>query len=87
MSGARDEHTAGKQRRGGDYWIHAWLGSQFGIVIWDRKVYFFENIPNRVDPLEMTLFACAAIAASVIGALIPAFIAARVNPIEALRYE
>lgn len=67
--------------------IHAWLGRNFGIVIWDRKVYFFEYIPNRIDWLEVSIIVVCAIAASVVGALIPALIAARVDPVKSLRYE
>jgi lipoprotein-releasing system permease protein len=37
--------------------IHAWLGDWFGIVIWDRKVYFFEYIPSRVDWQEIGVIA------------------------------
>lgn len=67
--------------------LHAWMGRNFGIVIWDRRVYFFDRIPNTVDPVEITWIVLAAIVASVIGAAIPAWLAARVDPVQSLRYE
>jgi lipoprotein-releasing system permease protein len=67
--------------------IHDWLGRSFGIVIWDRSVYFFDRIPNQVDWQETVFVVIAAIIASVMGAIVPAIKAARVDPVESLRYE
>lgn len=67
--------------------IHAWLGETFGIVIWDRSVYFFDRIPSQVNWNEIGVIVTVAILASIFGALVPAIKAARVDPIESLRYE
>lgn len=67
--------------------IHAWLGAAFGIVIWDRRVYFFDRIPNQVNHTEVLFIVVAAIIASVAGAVIPSIIAAHVDPVKSLRYE
>ncbi len=67
--------------------LGAWLQANFSIVIWDKKVYFFDKIPSRVDPVEATVVALCAIAASVLGAAIPSVIAGRLDPVRALRYE
>jgi len=55
--------------------------------MWDPQLYFFETIPVSFNPTEVAFIAVGAVLASVIGATVPAFIAARLNPIEALRYE
>jgi lipoprotein-releasing system permease protein len=67
--------------------IHEWLGSALGIVIWNPKVYYFSQIPNRVDPVRALLVVAAGIGFSVLGALIPAVKAAHMDPVKSLRFE
>ncbi len=67
--------------------IETWLENVFGWQVWNREVYAFDEIPNTVDSREAAVIVTAAILASIIGAIIPAIRAARMNPVEALRYE
>jgi lipoprotein-releasing system permease protein len=67
--------------------IHTLLGKYLGLVIWNPEVYAFETIPNTVDPTEATVIVLAAVLSSVVGALVPARRAAKMNPVEALRFE
>ncbi len=55
--------------------------------VWSPEVYTFDRIPNIVDPSEAGVIVIVAILASMAGALIPAILAARVWPVDALRYE
>jgi cell division protein FtsX len=67
--------------------LHAWLGKALNVTIWNPEVYLFDTIPNRMDPVEVTVIVAVAVIASVLGALVPAIRAARMHPIEALRWE
>ncbi len=71
-----------------DNWIHDHiLWRIFGISIWNRKIYVFSKIPDQIDPHAVTWIVIFAIFAGLLGALLPALIAARQDPVEALRYE
>ncbi len=55
--------------------------------VWSPDVYTFDRIPNAVKLHEVALIAGFAVVAAMAGSLIPAFIAGRVWPVRALRYE
>jgi lipoprotein-releasing system permease protein len=63
------------------------MNQDLAIVIWDRRIYFFDRIPSQVDLWELLFIAVVAVIASVVGALLPAVKAAMVDPVESLRYE
>jgi lipoprotein-releasing system permease protein len=67
--------------------IQDWLIQVFGWRVWNREVYSFDRIPGEVRSEDMIMIIIAAIVASIIGAIIPAIRAAKMNPVEALRYE
>jgi lipoprotein-releasing system permease protein len=67
--------------------IHEWMGEALGIAIWDPKVYYFATIPNKVELGKLLLVVGGSIVFSVLGALIPAIRASRMDPVRALRFE
>jgi lipoprotein-releasing system permease protein len=67
--------------------IHSKLGDVLGIQIWNPEVYLFDQIPNEMNPREVIVIALCALVASVLGAVVPAVRAAKMNPVEALRWE
>ncbi len=63
----------------------AWINPQ--LRVWSPDIYSFDRIPETVKALDATVIAIAAVAGTMLGSLIPAYIAARVWPVKALRYE
>jgi len=55
--------------------------------VWSPDVYSFDRIPEVVKQADAFWVAIIAIISSMVGSIIPAFIAARVWPVQALRYE
>jgi lipoprotein-releasing system permease protein len=67
--------------------IHNALYEQLGFRVWSRESYWFEKIPNEIQPSVVVMVMIGAVIAGVLGALVPARRAARMEPVEALRYE
>lgn len=63
----------------------AWINPQ--LRVWSAEVYSFDVIPNVVKRADALWVAGVAVLASILGAIIPACIAASVWPVKALRYE
>jgi ABC-type lipoprotein release transport system permease subunit len=59
----------------------------FGLKLWKSSVYVFDKIPNQVAWGSALPIVSCAIVAAILGALIPAVVAARMKPVEVLRYE
>ncbi|MEM1424454.1 MAG: FtsX-like permease family protein, partial [Planctomycetota bacterium] len=67
--------------------IHEWLGQTLNLYIWDPSVYYFTEIPSRVEPDKALIVLAGGVLFSALGALIPAARAASMNPVRALRFE
>ena len=63
------------------------LARTLHIEIFPRGIYQFSEIPAQVVPHDVTLICLSAFAICSLAALIPAYIAARLDPVKALRYE
>jgi len=66
--------------------IAAWLAAEFGFRPFSYG-FLFDTLPDQVQPHTVLTIVISAILAGVIGALVPAIKAARMQPVEALRYE
>jgi lipoprotein-releasing system permease protein len=64
-----------------------WLASTLHIEIFPREVYQFSEIPAQVVPHDVTVICISAFLICSLAALIPAYFAARLDPVKALRYE
>ena len=67
--------------------IQDWLADVFDFRVWTRDRFMFAEIPNEVDPWTVATIIIGAVIAGVLGAVVPAIRAARMQPVEALRYE
>jgi len=67
--------------------VAAFLSARFGIEVFPSDVYYFEAIPARTNFQETLIIAGCALLISVLASLYPAWQAARMAPVEALRYE
>jgi lipoprotein-releasing system permease protein len=63
------------------------LESVTGTKVFDPSIYYFFRIPTIIEPLTIAWVAMGSIAIAVLSSVLPARRAARLHPVEALRYE
>ncbi len=67
--------------------IAGWIEKITGQEVFDPTVYYFNEIPVIVNPLTCVWVVLGAVAIAVIASILPARKAAKLHPVEALRYE
>ncbi|WP_282608204.1 lipoprotein-releasing ABC transporter permease subunit [Pelagibius sp. Alg239-R121] len=67
--------------------IKQWLENLSGARLFQAEIYFLSKLPAIVDPVEVVQVLGIAIVLSFLAPLFPAWRAARLDPVEALRYE
>ncbi len=58
-----------------------------GQEVFDPTVYYFQEIPVQISPFTIAWVTAGAVAIATIASILPAIRAARLHPVEALRYE
>ncbi|NIL96975.1 MAG: FtsX-like permease family protein [Planctomycetales bacterium] len=58
-----------------------------GQEVFDPSIYYFQEIPAIVQPMTVAWVIAGAISIAVLASILPALRAARLHPVEALRYE
>ncbi len=67
--------------------IKQWIEKLSGATLFDPTIYFLSRLPANVDPNEVILVVVMALTLSFLATIYPAWRAARLDPVEALRYE
>ncbi|MGD0224671.1 MAG: ABC transporter permease [Terriglobia bacterium] len=65
----------------------SWLGNTYKLIPLQADVYALSAVPFHAHPLDGVWIAAAAITISFLATLYPSLAAARLNPVEILRYE
>jgi len=65
--------------------IEDWLFTHFHFQLWDRTIFAIGDIPNHMDLSLLTVITASAIAACLLGALVPTRQAAKLNPVQTLQ--
>ncbi len=67
--------------------VRQWLQGLTGTELFASEIYFLSHLPAIVDPGEVTAIVLMGLALSILATLYPSWRAARLDPVEALRYE
>ncbi len=67
--------------------IERWMSTWTGHEIFDRNLYYFDQIPTVVEPATVCAVAIGATAIALLASVLPARRAARLRAIEAIRHE
>lgn len=67
--------------------VRDFLADALGISVFPQTVYQFSEIPAQVVPSDVAIICVSAFVICSVAALIPAYFAARLDPVKALRYE
>jgi lipoprotein-releasing system permease protein len=67
--------------------IEKWLSWLTGIEVFNDRIYYFQEIPTHIEPMMVFWVALGAMSIAVLASVLPARRAARLHPVQALRYE
>ncbi len=66
--------------------VVTFAAEHFGIRM-NPEIYYIDRLPVHLDPAEFATVGIASVVVCVVATVLPAVVASRLNPVEALRYE
>ena len=67
--------------------IRQWVEKLSGANVFNAEIYFLSKLPAIVDPMEVVIVVGMGLGLSFLATIYPSWRAARLDPVEALRYE
>jgi lipoprotein-releasing system permease protein len=67
--------------------FNRWLSSTLGCELFPREIYNFSEIPAQINTPDVAWICVTALIICTVAGIVPALRAARLDPVEALRYE
>ena len=67
--------------------LRQFLSEVFNIRLFPEEIYFLSSMPSEINPSSIFLISLCSISITILVSIFPAFKAAKLDPVKALKYE